>query len=1008
MECWEEGVSTIQVRVSVQEGSCGGDTILAGKERGVGTCGIGSRSTWNVKGSVLALFSTPAKEQVPTGSDVVPTTSPVFSTATVVARELEEQLEREDQRRSEQIDRDAEIARIHAEEELQIMIDSLDRNNETIAKHLQEYHQFASELPMERRIELISDLVKYQDNYAKVQKFQSQQRKPWTKKQKRDYYMAVIRSNLGWKVKDFREEATEEANSPEEVPEEKVKEMIQLVPIEEVYVEALQVKHPIIDWKGRIVGNKMHKAFPLPVIKFPLAEELPAASEEGCDCQKKSEATARKIALLSKVKKKLPITHLLEKETPFVFSKDCIDAFETLIKKLTGALILVFLDWNLPFELMCDASDFAIGAVLRQRKTKHFFPIHYASKTMTEAQIHYTTMEKEMMAVVYAFENFRPYLVLSKSIVYTDHLALNYLLSKQDAKPRLLRWVLLLQEFDIIIRDKKGTENLVADHLSRLENPHKDVFENKDINENFPLETLGKISSESTPWCADFANFHAGNFIVKGMSSQQKKKFFKDVRYYFWDDPYLFRICADQIIRRCVHGQEAYDILKACHKGPTEGHHAANFIAKKALKHANFDLKTMDDHWKLQLNELNNLRDQAYENYLIYKEKTKKLHDSKINNRIFNVGDRVLLFNSHLKIFSGKLKTRWSGPFTITQVFPYGTVELSQPEVPNFKRFVEYRISRSRWTPVMPEDPYAYVVAAFQVSPSPDYVSGPEYPPSPEFVPKPVYPEFIPAEDDILPAEDQSLPATASPATESDPDEDPEDDPEEDPEEDPADYPVDGGNEGDDEDESSDDDEDDDIDIKGDEEEDEYLAPVDSIVVALPTIDHAPFAEETEPFETDKSAIPSPPLPLLSPPPTDPTYEEAPLGYRAARLRWRAERDEILEADLPLRNRLCIAHTGTYELGESYAAAAARLREPVRDDLYIFVDTVERGEGFTPAAIEVGYGITDTWDDLVGAIQETLPTTVEGVNQRVTGLSTTFDRETSMIYAMIEEKQCSV
>nr|GEV21616.1 hypothetical protein [Tanacetum cinerariifolium] len=191
------------------------------------------------------------------------------------------------------------------------------------------------------------------------------------------------------------------------------------------------------------------------------------------------------------------MTHLLEKETPYVFSKDCIDAFETLKKKLTEALILVVPDWNLPFELMCDASDFAIGAVLGQCKTKHFQPIHYASKTMTEAQIHYTTTEKEMLTVVYAFEKLRPYLVLSKIIVYTDHSALKYLLSKQDSKPRLLRWVLLLQEFDIIIRDKKWTTNLMTDHLSRLENPQKDVFENKDINENFPLETLGKISSGS-------------------------------------------------------------------------------------------------------------------------------------------------------------------------------------------------------------------------------------------------------------------------------------------------------------------------------------------------------------------------------------------------------------------------------------------------------------------------------------------------------------------------------
>nr|GEZ61057.1 reverse transcriptase domain-containing protein [Tanacetum cinerariifolium] len=241
-----------------------------------------------------------------------------------------------------------------------------------------------------------------------------------------------------------------------------------------------------------------------------------------------------------------PMTHLLKKETPFVFSKDCIDAFETFKKKLTETLILVVPDWNLPFELMCNASDFVIGAVLIQQKTKHFKHIHYASKTMTKARIHYTTTEKEILAVVYAFEKFRPYLVLSKSIVYTNHSALKYLLSKQDAKPRLIQWVLLLQEFDIVIRDKKGTENLAANHLSILENPHKDVFEN--IDENFPLETLGKISSGNTLWFADFANFHAGNFIVKGMSSQQKKKFFKDVKHYFWDDPYLFQICANQII----------------------------------------------------------------------------------------------------------------------------------------------------------------------------------------------------------------------------------------------------------------------------------------------------------------------------------------------------------------------------------------------------------------------------------------------------------------------------
>ncbi|GJV02611.1 reverse transcriptase domain-containing protein [Tanacetum coccineum] len=163
-----------------------------------------------------------------------------------------------------------------------------------------------------------------------------------------------------------------------------------------------------------------------------------------------------------------PMTHLLEKETPFFFSEECIESFNTLKRKLTEAPILIAPDWDLPFELMCDASDFAIGAVLGQRKNKHFQPIHYASKTMNEAQTHYTTTEKELLAVVYAFEKFRSYLVMSKSIVYTDHSAIKYLFAKKDAKARLMRWILLLQEFDIEIRDKKGAENLAADHLSRL------------------------------------------------------------------------------------------------------------------------------------------------------------------------------------------------------------------------------------------------------------------------------------------------------------------------------------------------------------------------------------------------------------------------------------------------------------------------------------------------------------------------------------------------------------
>nr|GEW36138.1 reverse transcriptase domain-containing protein [Tanacetum cinerariifolium] len=175
-------------------------------------------------------------------------------------------------------------------------------------------------------------------------------------------------------------------------------------------------------------------------------------------------------------------------------------------------------DKDQPFELMCDASDYAVGAFLGQRIKKHFRPIHYASKTMNQGEANYPTTEKEMLAVVYAFEKFRSYLIMNKSIVYIDHSALKYLFAKKDAKAHLLRWILLLQEFDFKVIDTRGAENYVADHLSRLENPYENVFDPKEINETFPLESLYKVAHKdpSTPWFADLANYHAGNFIIKG------------------------------------------------------------------------------------------------------------------------------------------------------------------------------------------------------------------------------------------------------------------------------------------------------------------------------------------------------------------------------------------------------------------------------------------------------------------------------------------------------------
>ncbi|RVW13480.1 Retrovirus-related Pol polyprotein from transposon 17.6 [Vitis vinifera] len=440
---------------------------------------------------------------------------------------------------------------------------------------------------------------------------------------------------------------------------------------------------------------------------------------------------------------KLPSpTTLLAKDAKFIWDERCQQnlygmkgvsiSFDQLKKFLTTTPIVRTPNWQLPFELMCDASDFAIGAVLGQREDGKPYVIYYASKTLNEAQRNYTTTEKELLAVVFALDKFRAYLVGSFIIVFTDHSALKYLLTKQDAKARLIRWILLLQEFDLQIKDKKGVENVVADHLSRLVIAHNS--HPLPINDDFPEESL--MFLVKTPWYA-----HIANYLVTGE-------------------------IPNQIIRKCVPEDEQQGILSHCHENACGGHFASQKTAMKVLQsgftwpslfkdahimyyvskwveaipckqndhkvvlkflkenifsrfgvpkaiisdegvhfcnkpfeallskygEAEHGLDQGGEKRFLDLNEMEELRNNAYINSKVAKQRMKKWHDQLISNKEFQEGQKVLMYDTRLHIFPGKLKSRWIGPFIIHRVYSNGVVDLLNSNGKDSFRVNGYRL----------------------------------------------------------------------------------------------------------------------------------------------------------------------------------------------------------------------------------------------------------------------------------------------------------------------------
>ncbi|XP_071939053.1 uncharacterized protein [Coffea arabica] len=274
-----------------------------------------------------------------------------------------------------------------------------------------------------------------------------------------------------------------------------------------------------------------------------------------------------------------PLFQLLQKDVTFEFNDKCEKAFDKLKELLTSPPIIQPPDWSIPFEIMCDASDHAVGAVLGQRVGKAAHVIYYASRALNGAQLNYSTTEKELLAVIFALEKFRSYLLGAKVIVFSDHAALRYLMTKKDAKPRLIRWILLLQEFDLEIRDKKGSENLVADHLSRI--PIGE--DNEPLRDAFPEEHLFSLNSQ-LPWYADLVNYLVTGDFPAGWPKSKKDKLKSDAKYFIWDDPYLWKRCADQIMRRCVSEVEFQSILAFCHTFACGGHFEPKRTAHKVLE----------------------------------------------------------------------------------------------------------------------------------------------------------------------------------------------------------------------------------------------------------------------------------------------------------------------------------------------------------------------------------------------------------------------------------------